>query len=129
MARIQEVVIDCADPAALAAFWAEILDVRWGLLDDGWAVVEADPVLIGFQKVPEPKSSAKNRVHLDIEVPDAHEAVERAARLGATPTGWSELDPTGDGYTVLRDPEGNEFCFVVDRAGGWDRALRRALDD
>ena len=44
------------------------------------------------------------------------------------PRGSSELDADGNGYTVLRDPEGNEFCFVVDEAGRWADTLRRALE-
>jgi predicted enzyme related to lactoylglutathione lyase len=126
--RVQEVVFDCADPAALAQFWAQVLDARWGLVDPDWAVVDASPVMLGFQKVPEPKQSPKNRLHLDVEVGDAVAAAERAEALGAQRTGFARLGEDGNGFVVLRDPEGNEFCFVVDRDGGWDRVLRRAID-
>jgi predicted enzyme related to lactoylglutathione lyase len=125
--RLQEVVIDCADPAGLAGFWAQVLEARWGLVDEGWAVVDAEPLLLGFQKVPEPKQSPKNRLHLDVRVPDAAAAVARAERLGAHRTGPAELDGDGNGYVVLQDPEGNEFCFVVDNGGRWDAANRAAL--
>jgi hypothetical protein len=128
MVHVQEVVIDCADPAGQATFWAQLLQSRWGLVNDDWAVVDAKPVLICFQRVPEPKSSPKNRLHLDIQVPDAAAAVGHAQRLRALLTGSSELDADGNGYTVLRDPEGNEFCFVVDAAGYWADTLRRALE-
>jgi predicted enzyme related to lactoylglutathione lyase len=126
--RIQEVVIDCADPAGLARFWAQVLETRWGMFDESWGVVDAEPVALCFQKVPEPKQSPKNRVHIDVEVADAAAAVERARALGATTTGHSELGEDGNGYVVLQDPEGNEFCFVVDAGGGWARGLRAALD-
>jgi predicted enzyme related to lactoylglutathione lyase len=125
--RIQEVVIDCADPAALAAFWAQVLQARWGVVDEGIAVVDADPVPIAFQKVPEPKQSPKNRLHLDVQVAAAPEAVARAEALGARRTGQASLGGNGDGYVVLQDPEGNEFCFVVDEGGGWMSTLRAAL--
>ena len=128
MVHVQEVVIDCADPAGLATFWAQLLQSRWGLVNDDWAVVDAKPVLICFQRVPEPKSSPNNRLHLDIQVSDAAAAVGHAQRLGALLTGSSELDADGNGYTVLRDPEGNEFCFVVDAAGHWADTLHRALE-
>lgn len=127
-ARIQEVVIDCADPPALARFWADVLGARWAPVDEGWAAVDADPLLLGFQRVPEPKQSPKNRLHLDVQVEDAAAAVERAEALGARRTGHAELGGTGDGYVVLQDPEGNEFCFVVDNAGRWAAGLRAALD-
>lgn len=61
-----------------------------------------------FQAVPEPKT-VKNRVHLDLLVgPEAHDAeVERLIALGATVVGVHDGD---DGrWTLLADPEGNEF--------------------
>lgn len=124
---VQEVVVDCADPAALAAFWGAMLEVRWGLMDPTWAVVDAVP-LLGFQRVPEPKSSPKNRLHLDIQVQDADAAAERAVGLGARRHGGGEIGPTGDGYVVMLDPEDNEFCFVVDNRGAWTASARAALD-
>ena len=126
--RIQEVVVDCAEPAVLAAFWGDVLQARWALLDEAWAVVDADPVLIAFQQVPEPKSSPKNRLHLDVAVDEAASAIARAQALGAQLTGAAELGPEGDGYVVLQDPEGNEFCFVVDNGGRWAAHVRAALD-
>ena len=88
MPRDVQITFDCADPAALAAFWAEVLGYRlqdppegfesWEqALDalgvpperrnDASAVVDPDgarPRLF-FQRVPEGKQ-AKNRVHLDV---------------------------------------------------------------
>ncbi len=124
---IQEVVVDCADPAAQAEFWGALLGVRQVVRDPSWAVVDATPVLLAFQAVPEPKSSPKNRLHLDVQVDDAHAAVEQAVALGAQRL-RSELSAAGDGYVVLLDPEENEFCFVVDTGGEWVGATRAALD-
>lgn len=126
--RIQEIVVDCADPGALAAFWGALLEARWAALDESWAMVDAEPVLLAFQRVPEPKSSPKNRLHVDVQVGDGPAAVARAEALGAQRTGQAELSPGGDGYVVLQDPEGNEFCFVVDRGGEWGATIRTALD-
>ena len=127
-AAVQEVVVDCAQPARLARFWSQVLEARWALVDPGWAVVDAAPLIIAFQQVPEPKSSPKNRLHLDVKVPDAAAAVARAEALGARRTGHQELRANGDGYVVLQDPEGNEFCFVVDESGRWAGTLRAALE-
>jgi catechol 2,3-dioxygenase-like lactoylglutathione lyase family enzyme len=125
---VQEIVLDCADPAALAQFWAGLLESRWALLHPGWAVVDADPVLIAFQQVPEPKSSPKNRLHLDVQVDDAAAWTARAEAAGARRISDPETGPDGDGYVVLADPEGNELCLVVDNGGRWRAAARAALD-
>ncbi|WP_407342235.1 VOC family protein [Pengzhenrongella phosphoraccumulans] len=125
--RIQEIVIDCAAPADLARFWGALLESRWAARDDDWANVGADPLLLAFQRVPESKSSPKNRLHLDIAVSDAPEAIARAVALGARELGQRHLSETGDGYVVMADPEDNEFCFVVDTDGSWELAARAAL--
>lgn len=125
--RIQEVVIDCADPARLSAFWSAVLGTRAAVHDERWAVVDAGPLLLAFQRVPEPKSSPKNRLHVDVEVDDAAAAVAQAEALGARVTGQAEQDPDGNGYVVLQDPEGNEFCFVQDAGGRWEAHNRRLL--
>ncbi|MEA2842781.1 MAG: hypothetical protein QOJ69_452 [Actinomycetota bacterium] len=61
-----------------------------------------------FQAVPEPKT-VKNRVHLDLLVgPEAQDAeVERLVGLGATVVGVH--DGAEGRWTLLADPEGNEF--------------------
>jgi hypothetical protein len=61
-----------------------------------------------FQTVPEPKT-VKNRVHLDLLVgPEAHDAeVERLVALGATVV--NVHDGEEGRWTLLQDPEGNEF--------------------
>ena len=38
------------------------------------------------------------------------------------------IGPTGDGYVVLADPEGNEFCFVIDNDATWTGTIRAELD-
>ena len=62
-----------------------------------------------FQKVPEPKTG-KNRVHLDLMVGGKRhrDEVERIVGLGATIV--REVDEAMGRWTVLADPEGNEFC-------------------
>jgi Glyoxalase-like domain len=61
-----------------------------------------------FQAVPETKT-VKNRVHLDLLVgPEDHDAeVERLLALGATVVGVHEGEEGR--WTLLLDPEGNEF--------------------
>ena len=76
---------------------------------------------IFFQRVPEGKQ-AKNRVHLDVRAAPglkgddrlaALEAeCERLVALGATRVQRFEPEPNlSDGFIVMQDPEGNEFCL------------------
>ncbi len=108
-----EVVIDCARPAELSAFWNVIIDGEREVRHDGWATVrDSRPggVTLAFQRVPEPKV-VKNRLHLDIWSDDVAADVRRAVAAGATAEGVTQEDDDGP-FQVMRDPEGNEFCFV-----------------
>jgi predicted enzyme related to lactoylglutathione lyase len=51
----------------------------------------------------------KNRLHLDLGTPDRRAEVERVVGLGASVV--EEFSWTGMAWTVLLDPEGNEFCI------------------
>jgi hypothetical protein len=60
-----------------------------------------------FKWVPEGKA-AKNRVHVDLEADDREAEVTRLVALGATRI--ADHQEWGMVWTVLTDPEGNEFC-------------------
>jgi predicted enzyme related to lactoylglutathione lyase len=110
--RLQEVVVDCRDPATLVRFWAEVFGTDGTVRTPDWAYIEtpATRLRIAFQQVPEVKS-VKNRVHLDIEVDDIPAETERCERLGARRSGTVMADEYGE-FQVMLDPEGNEFCLV-----------------
>jgi len=101
--RLHGVGVDCADPEAQAAWWGRVLGrpVTTYEGDDAFTLehVTPDPVLtLDFAPVPEPRVGP-NRVHWDL-VGDADAIVAAGAtRLGGDNT-----------WTVLADPEGNEFC-------------------
>jgi Glyoxalase-like domain len=130
MAVFHDVVVDCTDPAALARFWAEMLDgysvapydeaERARLRAKGIADPEDDPTVLvecagvtprlWFQRVGEPKVG-KNRMHIDLRVDvtkDFDDEVSRLVALGAS------IEPQQPNPTlvVMRDPEGNEFCIL-----------------
>lgn len=137
MATTVQVTFDCADPHRLARFWAEA--VHYELEDHSPVVDEAvaaghlppeaveevdgrryfagvdacaDPDEVGprlfFQRVPEGKA-VKNRVHLDLRVPEEGRdaEVQRLVGLGATHLGQGSLP--GMSWELMADPEGNEF--------------------
>jgi predicted enzyme related to lactoylglutathione lyase len=120
-------VIDAADPSALAAFWAAALG--WEVAADepdevdvwpaGFSYPSPTAVPLVFVPVPEPKTG-KNRLHLDLSTTsEQHQAaeVDRVLALGATRTDIGEGDVA---WEVLADPEGNEFCVLDPREAYMD---------
>ncbi|MFF4170644.1 VOC family protein [Streptomyces sp. NPDC001744] len=112
-AHVQEIVFDCADPAALVRFWAGLLGGTPVDRSGDWSFVDPPgSARLAFQRVPEGKA-VKNRVHLDLRVEEPVRAAEEALPLGAVRVGDPVTDAQGT-FQVMRDPEGNEFCFVSD---------------
>ena len=122
MARIHEIVIDSLDPAALGRFWAAALDgydvrpyddAEIARLAAMGRTPDTDPSValdgpgptIFFQETAEPKAR-RNRLHLDLVGGPRAAEVDRLRSLGAT------VRDAHDTYSVLQDPEGNEFCVV-----------------
>lgn len=106
-------VLDCADPDGLAQFWADALDyVNVGSAGAYVALYPREghgPKLL-LQRVDEPKHS-KNRMHLDIEVPDIRAEAARLTALGARPVSEKPCSEHGSTWILMTDPEGNEFCI------------------
>ena len=112
MAKIG-LVLDCAQPEALAEFWSGALG--WVTLGEaGNYVAVADPEGVApallLQRVPEPKSG-KNRMHLDIHTPDIEAEATRLEGLGATRQEPEQMSEHGTNWVLMADPEGNEFCI------------------
>jgi predicted enzyme related to lactoylglutathione lyase len=115
--RWEQVVVDSADPARLARWWAEAL---------GYRIVfeEADEVEI--RRTPEELpgllfasssdvKTVKNRLHVDLRPDDQEAEVERLVDMGARPVDIGQHDV---GWVVLADPEGNEFCVLSSKKPG-----------
>jgi len=109
--RIQSVTVDAHDPAALAAFWGDVLGWKRTYEDDVEVVIEdpaGDRPDLLFIRVPDGKT-VKNRLHLDLRPDDRDAEVARIEALGATRVDIGQGDVT---WVVLADPEGNEFCVL-----------------
>ncbi|MEV0718330.1 VOC family protein [Asanoa sp. NPDC050611] len=134
-----QIVIDCAEPAALAEFWAEALHYDLAPPPAGFASWHAfyrsvgvpdselagqpdapdrllDPAGVGppvwFQQVPEPKA-VKNRLHLDLRVSGGRwlPLAERRARVEAES---ARLRAAGARtFRVLDDPGYDHFAIVM----------------
>ena len=101
--RLHGVGVDCADAERTARWWGDRFGIEpQGYADHDWWTLEGvthDPVLtFDFAPVPEPKT-VKNRIHWDV-----YGDVADFERAGATVL-W-----TMPRWTVMADPEGNEFC-------------------
>ena len=109
------ITIDAHEPRTVAEFWASAL---------GWRVVEEEDQIVSIApsdaswptidvvQVPEGKT-VKNRLHLDLRADGstAQEEVDRLLSLGARRADVGQgADVT---WTVLADPEGNEFCVLL----------------
>ena len=110
---VETLTIDCRDPELVARFWCEALGYELEEIDDEDAWLR-DPAGRGwsmlFQTVPEGKT-VKNRLHLDLSPPSTMQAeVDRLVTAGAS--ALRRVDEEGIFWTVLADPEGNEFCVL-----------------
>jgi hypothetical protein len=123
--RITELVLDCRDPARLAAWWAQVLGHEVlgtdpdGSVEIGPAGQQAGgavPTLL-FAPVADP-TPGKLRLHLDLSATDRDQdgELQRLLDLGARPVDVGQ-GPLTDTMTwhVLADPEGNEFCLLRGR--------------
>jgi predicted enzyme related to lactoylglutathione lyase len=115
---LHHIVVDAHDLGAQARFWAAVLD---------WAVVteREREVIIGpdadaasgicFMPVSDPKQ-VKTRLLFDLNPHPGTTAdeVERILGLGARRIDVGQAG--SESWTVLADPEGNEFCVVRPKA-------------
>jgi hypothetical protein len=113
----EQTIIDARDPAALGRWWRDALG--WVVVNDGPDEFEIRPMAdqlpgLLFAAVPELKT-VKNRLHLDFRPDDRDREVERLIGLGAT---LADVGQGEQSWTVLADPEGNEFCILSSRLTG-----------
>lgn len=111
--QLHHVVLDTADPAALATFWSKVLGQPVTYTSADWVVVSRDEHASGlaFQLAPDhqrPRRGDPQRpqqIHLDVMVGDVAAAERAVAHLGA------ERLASPDG-SVWADPAGHPFCLV-----------------
>ena len=106
------VMLDCNDLDKEAAFWVEILGLEERQRFPGYIFFsrlgDKGPQL-ALQQVPEAKA-IKNRMHLDLASPDPEALIARVLQLGGSRLADHEME--GMHWTVMGDPEGNEFCVT-----------------
>jgi catechol 2,3-dioxygenase-like lactoylglutathione lyase family enzyme len=110
--RIGEMVIDCDDPEAAAAFWCAALGYRITDRDQTGVALAGDstaPTIL-LLKSDTPKIG-KTRLHFDLCPIDGDQQaeVDRLIAAGATRVDIGQGDVR---WVVLADPCGNEFCVM-----------------
>ncbi|WP_049559249.1 VOC family protein [Nonomuraea sp. SBT364] len=122
IADLECVVLDCPDPAELAAFYQALLggtvdrpDKRWSL-DDDWSTLHTPSGLVlAFQRAADhrpprwPDPAHPQQFHLDLRVADLDAAEEHVLARGAAKLAG---DPAEPGWRVFADPAGHPFCLL-----------------
>ena len=118
-----EITLDVNEPEKMIKFWTTVLNYE--LRDAAryhdanqryWSI--ADPTNNGpriiIQSVPEPVTS-KTRFHIDICSDDLDADANRAIALGAKRVDTEPMNEVGATWVRMLDPEGNPFCFALNR--------------
>jgi catechol 2,3-dioxygenase-like lactoylglutathione lyase family enzyme len=119
-------VLDCAEPRALAAFYAELLGMEVLGSDADWAAIGSGsrlPALLFHRVEPYrppvwPAGPVPMQMHVDVLVDDLDDAEPRVLALGATLLNGSDK-PIG--FRVYADPAGHPFCLVTAESSPWTR--------
>ena len=112
-------VLQTPDPAALARFYADLLD--WEVMTEEptwWVIGPGEGVCtLGFQKEegylrpvwPSRPGEQQMMMHLDFEVQDLEAAAAQAVARGAV---LHDFQPQDD-VRVFLDPDGHPFCLYL----------------
>lgn len=107
--------LDAVDVRRMAEFWTRALDYRIAEEGDGIiSLASSDGAGPPIDIIPVPESkTVKNRLHLDLHAVGCtqEEEVARLLELGAVRADVGQGPEVS--WTVLADPEGNEFCILA----------------
>ncbi|MEU7173638.1 MULTISPECIES: VOC family protein [Micromonospora] len=112
---IAEVVVDCADPGAMAGFWSRATDWTVHEVTDQQAVLRSAKGVgpyLRFARSTDAKTGW-NRVHLDVRPYPGDDLDAEEARLLALGATAADVGGADIHWRVLVDPEGNEFCLLT----------------
>src|SRR4051794_31637561 len=110
--RISQVTLDVVDVHAMAQFWSSVLGYTVEVGADGCAMLNppagGEPTM--WLQGAAGAKTAKLRCHIDLRTTDRAAELDRLLGLGAR---RADVGQRGDeGFDVLHDPEGNEFCLL-----------------
>lgn len=116
VARSISISLDCAEPLALATFWAELVGGEVAFTSDEFVAVKtgrgwlATVRVLDYRPPSWPDGPIPKQMHLDVAVDDLEEAEAAALRLGARP---AAEQPEPQRWQVLLDPAGHPFCLTT----------------
>lgn len=114
---IANVIVDCADPRAMARFWGESMDWTLHEVTDEHALLRSAKGVgpyLEFFRTPDLKT-VKGRGHLDLLPYTDDDQAAEVARLLALGATYADVGQGDVAWKVLADPEGNEFCVLAPR--------------
>jgi predicted enzyme related to lactoylglutathione lyase len=108
---LHAIVIDVNDLETCGKFWSQVLGTDILYQNEQYLRLghKGERPTLLLQKVPE-RHREKNRVHIDLDVPDLNAAVSRVQGLGGHKL--RQLNEYDTEWVVMADPEGNEFCLT-----------------
>ena len=104
--------IDVADLQRAETFYSALLGIERDKAWDQYLAFQPLPggLTIYLQRVPEKKTS-KTRLHIDITVPNALDAMAKVEALGGK--ALTDFIEPSENLAVVADPDGNEFCLIT----------------
>ena len=116
VARLAAVSLDTSDPAALATFYRQLLDLELLFESGDFVALKGASVILTMQRVadhqaPEwPTGAVQKQIHLELAVDDLDTAEAEAVKVGAVK---ADIQPSPDTWRVLLDPAGHPFCITT----------------
>ncbi len=116
IARLAAVSLDSSDPAGLAAFYGQLLDLEVFFESEDFVALKGAGIYVTVQRVDHhrppswPSGDVPKQIHLELAVTDLADAEAKALAIGAVK---AEAQPNPDAWRVLIDPAGHPFCITT----------------
>jgi hypothetical protein len=116
IARLAAISLDTPDPAGLARFYQQLLDLEMTFATENFVALRGARVLLTVQRVDDhlraewPTGTVPKQIHLELAVDDLDVAEQQAVAIGAVK---AVVQPSPDGWRVLIDPAGHPFCITT----------------
>lgn len=116
IARLAAVSLDTNDPAGLAEFYRELLDLEVLIETDTFVVLKGGAILMTMQQVDDhrppdwPEGATPKQMHLELAVTDLDASEAQAIAVGAVK---AEAQPNAEVARVMIDPAGHPFCLTI----------------